>query len=121
MVVAAVKVLVCGSRGWKEPRRIVERLHELSQRDGRLVVITGGARGADATAHRAAQALGLETEVFYADWETYGKRAGIRRNVEMLDERPDLVLAFWDGTSPGTKHTIDTASARGIPVEVISP
>ncbi len=45
-------------------------------------------------------------------------RAGIRWNLRMLDEQPDLVLAWWDGVSPGTKHMIEAAAARGIPVEV---
>jgi hypothetical protein len=34
---------------------------------------------------------------------------------------PDLVIAFWDGKSRGTKHAIDGAGLRGIPVEVILP
>ncbi len=36
----------------------------------------------------------------------------------MLDQEPDLVLAWWDGRSPGTRHMIETAAQRGIPVEV---
>jgi hypothetical protein len=35
----------------------------------------------------------------------------------MLDTDPDVVIAFWDGTSRGTRHTIDSAIRRGIPVE----
>jgi len=38
----------------------------------------------------------------------------------MLDWEPELVLAFWDGRSTGTEHTITEANRRGIPVEVLT-
>jgi len=78
----------------------------------------GGARGVDRLAARYADQLGHLVEEYEADWETHGKKAGIMRNLAMLDQRPDLVIAFWDGESRGTKHTIDEASRREIPVEV---
>jgi hypothetical protein len=57
---------------------------------------------------------------FPADWGTFGKRAGPIRNKQMLEEgKPDLVIAFWDGNSPGTKNMIDQAQAKGISVKVI--
>jgi hypothetical protein len=30
------------------------------------------------------------------------------------------LIAVWDGKSPGTKHMIETAKARGLPVFVAS-
>lgn len=112
-----MKVLVCGSRGWRRYTPILNALMELPK--GTLV-IHGGASGADAYAARACRELGLKQQVFYADWGKLGKRAGILRNVEMLDEEPDRVLAFWDGESRGTKHAIDEAFKRGIDVKVHS-
>jgi hypothetical protein len=47
-------------------------------------------------------------EVFYPDWDKYGKKAGPLRN-ELIIQSADLVLAFWDGTSRGTKSSIDFA------------
>lgn len=79
------------------------------------MILHGGARGADRLADIIARALGFEVEVYPADW-TLGKYAGILRNLEMLDSKPDLVIAFWDGSSRGTKHTMDAAFKRGIPV-----
>lgn len=51
------------------------------------------------------------------------KFAGIRRNLEMLDLGPDMVIAFWNGekSSKGTRHCIDEARRRGIPTEVLTP
>lgn len=46
-------------------------------------VIHGGARGVDETAGLVAQAMGLNVVVVPADWEQFGRRAGILRNVQM--------------------------------------
>lgn len=113
-----MKVLVCGSRTvdafacWE---RLERRLQELDF----PLVVTGGARGADAVAHRCAKHLGCETRTFRAHWERDGRRAGILRNLRMLDEQPELVIALWDGASRGTAHTISEARRRGIAVEIL--
>lgn len=57
-------------------------------------------------------------DIYRADWDTHGKAAGPIRNRVMLDEGPDILLAFWDGKSRGTKDCINAAVARGIPVNV---
>lgn len=113
----AERILVCGSRGWTHMLPVIERLCELSEGS---VVIHGAAKGADRIAGLVAGGLGLTVEAFPADWAKFGKRAGLIRNKQMLDTKPDRVIAFWDGKSPGTKHTILTARYRGIPVEVVS-
>ena len=109
-------VLVCGSRNWSDIHAIRMRLVKLPPSS---VIIHGKAPGADTIAGWLAEDFGFTVREFPADWEQYGKRAGILRNLAMLDESPDLVLAFWDGESSGTRHTVTEARKRGIPVEVI--
>ena len=111
-----MRVVITGSRSWTNFRAIHSRLAELPRESE---VLHGAARGADRLAGEAATSLGLWVEEHPADWERYGKRAGYIRNAEMLDRGPDLVLAFWDGESKGTLHTMKEAQRRGIPVEVI--
>ncbi len=111
-----MKVLVCGSRTWNRPALIAARISELPSDTH---VIHGAARGADELAGRYAHALAMSVSAFPANWDEYGKRAGIIRNLDMLDQHPDLVIAFWDGKSRGTKHAIDEAEERGIRVEII--
>lgn len=114
-----MKVLICGSRRLPfDSRRVVKRVCDL---EPGTLVMTGGATGADDFGNTAARACGLPTQVFPANWKVHGKRAGILRNLEMLDQQPDLVIAFWDGKSPGTRHTIKEAKRRGIPVEIHTP
>jgi orotate phosphoribosyltransferase len=111
-------VLVCGSREWSDHQRICDRLRALPRG---AKIIHGGARGADTTAALYARALGIEETCYPARWRGQGKRAGLIRNIEMLDQEPDLVLAFWDGASTGTAHAISEAKKRGITVEIVKP
>lgn len=111
-------VLVCGSRDWPSITPIHDRLRDLIAEHGPFEVIHGGARGADSMAALAAKWYRLPCAAFPADWERHGRRAGYLRNLAMLDQSPDLVLAFQRNGSRGTQHTIDEARARGIPVEV---
>lgn len=110
------RYLVCGSRTWTNEETI-ERVLSCLQHPAR--VVTGGADGADDIAHRVARELGFHTQVMLAEWEVYGRSAGMRRNIAMLDARPRIVIAFWDGMSRGTAHTIREAVKRGIPTMVV--
>jgi hypothetical protein len=115
-----VKVLVCGSRRFTNPFRVSLSIHErLRKLPAGTLIIHGDASGADRMAAQSAAAHDLTSRAYHADWERHGKRAGIIRNLAMLDAGPDLVLAFWDGKSPGTAHTIGEARRRGIDVEVV--
>lgn len=135
-----MKVLVTGSRDWRDNSLIRKRLHEIEfadESDVRHELIHGAARGADTIAHEFAFDLGWALDPHKADWSVkpdtpewriktrpdgsrYDSGAGRDRNLEMLDEKPDLVLAFQRNGSSGTQHTIDEARRRGIPVEVIT-
>lgn len=114
-----MRVLVCGSRGWKDEEAIVWKLDQLLAEHDDLELISGGAVGPDTMAFGWAMDNAVPITVMEPDWQKYGRRAGIIRNDQMLDTSPDLVLAFWDGKSKGTKHTIDSAHKRQITIEVI--
>ena len=113
-----MKVLVCGDRNWAREAPIRERLSTLPKD---AIIIEGGARGADTLARHAAEYLGLKVVEFPADWDRHGRAAGPIRNRQMLDEKPDLVIAFHPDldSSRGTADTVREARRRGILVEVI--
>ena len=99
------------------------REHGMSRR--RItVVVSGGARGVDTIAARAAEAAGLQSTVLSPDREKYpGKlifRAYMERNRAIVDAC-DLLLAVWDGKSRGTSYTIGYARKQGKPVFVVRP
>jgi hypothetical protein len=110
-----LKVLVCGSRDWTDWRAITHRLMRLQVHS---TILHGAARGADSIVAEHAPRMGFTVRAFPANWRAYGKAAGYVRNLAMLDEKPDLVIAFQRNGSRGTQHTIDEARKRGIPVEV---
>ena len=115
-------VLVCGGRGWRDEMVVWVELCRL-RREGFTNVIHGGARGADSLADHAARRLGcFGVKEFPARWEVYGRAAGMIRNEQMLDQEPDLVVAFHEDLrrSRGTAHTVREARRRGIPVRVIT-
>jgi hypothetical protein len=115
------RVLVCGDRYWSDWNMVFDKIERLSdQYRGDVIIIQGGAPGADAAAKNAAEILYLEWEEFPADWKKHGQAAGPIRNRQMLDTKPDLVLAFHDrlDRSRGTKDCVTEAIRRGIPVDM---
>jgi hypothetical protein len=112
-------VLICGSRHYDDEatmRRVLS--NELTLLDPNIEddirVIHGGATGADSLAAKVLARSIYSVHAFPADWKKHGKAAGPIRNRQMLDERPDLVLAFGDGR--GTRDTVAEATRRGIEV-----
>jgi hypothetical protein len=83
-------------------------------------IISGGAKGVDTQAIVLAQHWGIDWKVYPADWEQYGKAAGMIRNRQVV-EAADRVVAFWDGESKGTFGTIKLALAEKKNLEVIFP
>ena len=83
-------------------------------------IISGGARGVDRLGQRFAKENDIHLEIYRADWDSYGKAAGYRRNVQMA-EVADALAAFWDGESKGTGHMIDIATKRDLKVLVFAP
>jgi ankyrin repeat protein len=76
------------------------------------------ASGADILGKQYAIDRKLNYIEFPADWNKYGKRAGFIRNQEIVDNS-DFVIAFWDGVSNGTKHSIELAKLDKIPTLII--
>jgi SLOG family YspA-like protein len=117
-----MRVIVCGSRSWTDEMKIFARLSVLPPNTTIVVGFdpkTKRPKGADKIAYREAMRLGLEVECHPADWDRHGRAAGFVRNKEMVDAGADLVLAFWDGKSAGTRDTMTRAELAGIPVEEI--
>lgn len=114
-----IQVMVTGSRTYSNQEKVRYALRKIdSVYNGNITLIHGGAKGADSLADREAQILGWGIRIFHADWETHGKKAGPIRNQEMIDERPNIVLAFPEKRSVGTWDAIKRAKKAGIRVEI---
>ena len=69
-------------------------------------IVSGGAKGIDRCAEKYAREHGLKLTVFLPEYNKYGKGAPLKRNLQRINYA-DEVIAFWDGTSKGTKYVID--------------
>ena len=116
------KVIIAGSRGFSNYKLLHEQCNKFlreKRKTHNIIIISGGARGADKLGEKYSQDEGFELEVFKANWDKYGKSAGFRRN-EQMGEVADALIAFWDGKSHGTKHMIDIMNNKNLEVRVIN-
>jgi hypothetical protein len=106
-----VKVAIVGSRGLK-----ISNLGNYLP-DSVTEIVSGGAKGIDTCAKEYALSNGIKLTEFLPEYEKYGRLAPLKRDITII-ESVELVLAFWDGASHGTKYVIDNCKRRGIPVKV---
>jgi len=99
-----MKLAVIGSRNFHDAALLQEIL--LPYLPDTTLVISGGAKGVDTLAENWARENGIEVQIFPADWARYGRGAGRVRNHDII-QSCDQCIAFWDGNSKGTKHSID--------------
>lgn len=110
-----MKVLVCGGRDFSNIAFVWRKLDDLHQSTPITALMQGGARGADTIARDwAVTKPGIQRYVCRADWEKFGKRAGILRNARMLEWKPDLVVAFPGGR--GTADMVQRSKNAGVRV-----
>ena len=113
----SMRILITGSRHW-ENKEIIKTALETYQGYSDVVVIHGGAPGADHAADESAKELGYTVEIHRANWSAYGKFAGPKRNQEMVDSGVDVCLAFPMEDSRGTYDCMRRAYAANIPTYI---
>lgn len=116
-----VTVLICGGRDYTEEGVVEEIIKTLIKQVGTrtLVIVHGGATGADSLAEKVCLRLGVCVVNSKALWEAFGKAAGPKRNKFMLEYfNPRLVVAFPGGD--GTENMRSLAIAANVPVESIN-
>lgn len=111
---AGLVMIVCGGRDFNDSHAVCRALDHVHAKREIRKILHGGAKGADSLAHQWATTAGVEVEVFAADWASYGKRAGPKRNQAMADTGADGCIAFPGGR--GTADMIRRAEAARIPV-----
>lgn len=107
-----MKLAVVGSRDFNDYAWLEQCLSSVVRDENIEAVVSGGARGADALAERFAEAHDIPLIVVPADWKKFGRSAGPRRNTEIV-RLADVVVAFWDGSSRGTRDTLTQARQFG--------
>lgn len=106
-----MKVAVIGSRGLS----VTDLGRYLPQNTTEIV--SGGAKGVDTSAREYALSHGIKLTEFLPEYTRFGRSAPLKRNITII-EYSDIVLAFWDGKSRGTKFVIDNCRKLGVEVRV---
>lgn len=109
-----MRIIVCGGRNYKDRKHVFATLDKLNKVEIITEVIDGGATGADWLASQWSMAHGVKNTRVYAEWDLLGKKAGPLRNQQMLDLKPDVVVAFPGGT--GTAHMVRIAKEAAVRV-----
>ncbi len=109
------RVVIAGCRdytNYEEAREYIDCCISDMRQKHKIIVVSGGAKGADALGERYAKEHGLCVERHPAEWERYGRGAGPKRNREMA-QTADMIICFWDEKSKGTKSMIGYAQNLG--------
>jgi len=107
-------VLVCGGRKFHDKKFLYSVLDHINKHSPILTIIHGDAKGADSLGGRWARENDVLEHAKPADWGKYGKSAGFKRNVEMINMNPHLVVAFTGGV--GTAMMIRISKEHGVKV-----
>ena len=81
-------------------------------------IVSGDARGVDSCAKEYARQYDIPLTEFVPKYTRYGRAAPLYRNKQIIDYA-DLVLAFWDGKSKGTKFSIDYCAEVEKPIRIV--
>ena len=108
-----MKVAVVGSR-----KLTINNLGDYLPKDT-TEIVSGGARGIDRCARAYAKSHNIKLTEFLPEYERYGRSAPLKRNLQII-RYADMVLAFWDGKSHGTRFVIENCKKENVPVKIIT-
>jgi hypothetical protein len=131
-----MKIVICGGREFHNTELFITEMHSILEGKENFTLVSGGATGADTLARKYAQMNEYPFEEYLAEWDNldapgavvktnkktgklYNARAGHDRNFVLLD-MADMIVAFWDGISPGTGEMVREAKKRNIPLVIVS-
>ena len=129
-----MKIAIIGGRNFNNYQLLLNTLAH--KHDKISLIVSGGADGADTLAERFADEFNIKKSIHDAEWDNldtdnpcvvkYNKRgkpynclAGFNRNTDIITEC-DILIAFWNGKSPGTKDSIDKAASLNKKIKVIT-
>src|SRR2546429_9342627 len=110
-----MRVAIVGSRHFSDLSRVGEYVKSLRPRAS---IITGSASGVDASATRAAREKGIPVQVMPTSFEELADTAKSTARNQRLVDSCDVLVAFWDGSSKGTRTTVERALDSGKEVHV---
>ena len=112
------RVIVAGTRTFNNYDLLKEKLDFYLQGKAPIMIISGGAEGADKLGERYATENKFIIMQMDAQWQAYGKAAGPIRN-EQMAQKADALILFWDGKSRGSANMLENAKKYNLPVRIV--
>jgi hypothetical protein len=115
-----MKLAIVGSRDFRDQALLDQTVDDFLIKQGCMpvLVVSGGARGADTLAEHWARKHKILLKIFKPDWKAKGKAAGILRNTDIVNECTHMI-AFPSDAGRGTQDSIKKALAQGKEVMTI--
>lgn len=118
------KVIIAGSRYYSDYEKLRSTCDwllskKLANPEYQVIVLSGGAPGADSLGERYARERGLAIERHPADWDAHGRAAGPIRNEEMAAMADALIAFPLEGAANrGTQNMVRLAREHGLQVRI---
>jgi hypothetical protein len=124
-----MKYAIIGGRNFNDYELLKQSLNEYNDID---LIVSGAANGADELSEVYAKENNIPTLIHKANWKNmkepcvrksnqygeYNSLAGLNRN-SLIIKDCDIVIAFWDGKSRGTKDSINKAKKAGKEIIIV--
>jgi len=127
-----MRILLSGSRAFTNSKvfmdAMIDVIAELQYKHEtplyNIELIHGGAKGTDLMGDMFARGYKIKTKVFPANWEEFGKSAGMKRNLEMLFygivDPLSFLVAFNMNNSKGTTAMMNACKKKNVPSYMFS-
>ena len=92
------KVVIAGCRyydNYEQAKQFIDYCLSNIRKENEIVIISGGASGADFLGEIYAKENSFKIEKYPADWNKNGRRAGPIRNEEMAKNCDGITVAFF--------------------------
>ena len=119
------RVIIAGSREFSDYELLKKTCdyylsNKFKDPSCKVIVISGHASGADTLGEIYAKEKGLDCEIFPADWNKYGKKAGYLRNMSMAEVGNSAIIFMSAyGENKGSRMMERIAREKHLLVRVV--
>lgn len=121
MAMGLIRIVIAGGREFDDYDYMRECMNSIKHLyyNRSIEVISGACRGADELGEKWAAENHFAVDSKPPDYKNIkpSKRAPLVRNEEMA-KAADVLCAFWDGESRGTRHMIGCAFREGLEIHI---
>ena len=108
-------IIVTGGRNYNNKSFLFKALSDIHKYNNIDMLVNGGAKGADDLSSEWAIENHVPLKIVNAEWDKYGKSAGMKRNRLMLVRYPEATVVDFKGGN-GTNGCVEMALSKQMKV-----